>query len=87
MHVNHRQEHDIEDDDDYDSYCSTRVSTVVEDIESGANALHEFGDVFFWDVRLGKDHGAISLMSLELGMMPCLEKKLSYCILDVTWRF
>jgi hypothetical protein len=45
-------------------------------MESGANTLHDFGALFFWDVRLGKDHGEISLMSLELGVMPCLEEDL-----------
>jgi hypothetical protein len=75
MHVNPREEHDVGDDDGYyGSCCSTRVSTLVEDMESGANALHDFGALFLWDVRLGKDHGETSLMSLELGVMPCLEE-------------
>jgi hypothetical protein len=32
--------------------------------------------LFFWDVMLGKDHGEISLMSFELGVMPFLEEDL-----------
>jgi hypothetical protein len=43
-------------------------------MENGSNALHDFGALFFWDVRLGKDHGDTSLMSLELGVLPCLEE-------------
>jgi hypothetical protein len=61
MHINPREEHDVGGDDGYyGSCCSTRVSTLVEDMESGANALHDFGALFFWDVRLGKDHGEMS---------------------------
>jgi hypothetical protein len=47
MHVNPREEHGVEVDDDcYDSCCSTRVSTLVEDIKSGVIALHGFGVLF-----------------------------------------
>jgi hypothetical protein len=50
IHVNPREEHDIEDDDgSYGSCCSTRVSTLVEDMESGANPLHDFGASFYWE--------------------------------------
>lgn len=42
MHVNPR-----EDNDGYfGSCCSTRVSTLVEDMENGANTLHDFGALF-----------------------------------------
>lgn len=56
MHVNPRKEHDVGyDDDSCRSYCSTRVSILVEDMESGVNTLHGFGALFLWDAwRLGK---------------------------------
>ena len=39
----HREEHDLKDDDSsYASYCNTKVISLVEDIESGANSLHDF---------------------------------------------
>jgi hypothetical protein len=54
MHINHRKEHDIGGDDGSCGICcSTKVSTLVEDMKSGANALHGFGALFFWDARLG----------------------------------
>ena len=28
-------------------------------METQANALHGFGALFFWDVRLGRDHGVL----------------------------
>jgi hypothetical protein len=77
MHVNPREEHDIGDDDGYYGFCcSIRVSTLVEVMEGGVDALHYFGPWFLWDVRLGQDHGETSLMSLELGVVPCLEEDL-----------
>jgi hypothetical protein len=52
MYVNPREEHDIEYGDGYyGSCCSTRVSTLVEDMSNGANALHDIGSLFLWDVR------------------------------------
>lgn len=56
----------------------------MEDIESGANALHDFGALFLWDVRLWKDHREIILMSLDLSVKPCLEED---CIVVVPLRF
>jgi hypothetical protein len=79
MQVNPREEHDIGGDDGLScgSRCSTRISTLVEDMDSGVNTLHDFVALFLWDAwRLGKDHGEPSLMSLELGVMPCLEEDL-----------
>ena len=56
MHVNPREEHD----DGYYGYCcSVRVSTPIEDMESGVNTLHDFEALFLWDVRLGKDHARL----------------------------
>jgi hypothetical protein len=64
------------------SCCIALVSTLVDDVENGANALHDFGALFLWDVRLGKDHGETRLISLELGVMPCLvEESLVYLII------
>jgi hypothetical protein len=75
MHVNLREEHDIEDYDGYyGSCCSIRVSTLVVDMESGANTLHDFEALFLCDVRLRQDYGEISFINLELGLMPCLEE-------------
>jgi hypothetical protein len=52
MHVNPREEHDVGDDDDYyGSCCSSRVSTLAKDMSSGANSLHDFGFLFFWELR------------------------------------
>jgi hypothetical protein len=62
------------DNGSYGSLCSSKVSTLVEDMESGANALHGFGALFLLDVRLGQDHGDTTLNSLEPGMMPFLEE-------------
>ena len=45
-------------------------------MESEANALHDFGALFLWGVRPGQDHGETSLMSFELGVMPCLGEEL-----------
>lgn len=57
------------------SCSSARICTLVEDMESGATALHDFRALFLWDAwRLGQDHGESSLMSLELDVMPCLEE-------------
>jgi hypothetical protein len=75
MHINPREEHDIQGDDGFcGSCCSTRVSSLVEDMESGANSFHCFGALFFWDVRLGQDHGEMNLTSLELGVISCFKK-------------
>jgi hypothetical protein len=77
MHIKPREEHNVGCDVGSCGFCfSTRVSTLVENMESGANALHGFGALLFWDVRLGKDHGEMSLMSLDLGVLPCLEEDL-----------
>jgi hypothetical protein len=65
------------DNGSYGSLCSSKVSTLVEDMESGANALHGFG-ALFWDVRLGQDHREISLMSLEIGVRPWVEEDLVF---------
>jgi hypothetical protein len=43
-------------------------------MESGAKILHNFGTLFLWDVKRRKYHGEISLMILELFVMPCLEE-------------
>jgi hypothetical protein len=76
MHINPKEEHNVGGDDgSCGSCCSTRVSTLLKDMESGANTLHGFGDLFFWDVRLGKDHGKMSLMIFEVGVMPYLEEE------------
>jgi hypothetical protein len=62
MRINPSKEHDIGDDDGYcGSCCSTRVSTLVEDRESGDNTLHDFGAFFLCDVRLEQDHGEKNL--------------------------
>jgi hypothetical protein len=47
-----------------------------EDMESRANPLHDFEALFMWDVKLGQDHGETNLMSLQLGVMPCLQEDL-----------
>jgi hypothetical protein len=66
IHVNPIGEHDIEDvDGSYASCCSIMVSILLEDMESGANALHDFGALFFWDVRLGQDHGVLVFLMIR----------------------
>jgi hypothetical protein len=35
--------------------------------------MHDIESLFSWDLRLGKDHGQTFSMSLELGLMLCLE--------------
>jgi len=75
MHENPREKHEIKDDDGYyGSCCRNRVSTLVKDMESGANALHNFGALLLWDVKLGKEHGETSLLNLELKVMTCSEE-------------
>ena len=55
IHVNHREENYLGDDDgSYGSYCRDRVSTLLDDLESGANSLHDCGVLFLCDTRLGK---------------------------------
>jgi hypothetical protein len=77
MHLNPREEHEVGGDDGLScgSYHSARVFTLVEDIESRANALHYFVALFLLDAwRLWKDHQEPNVMSLELGVMPYLEE-------------
>jgi hypothetical protein len=63
MHIIPREKHVVgSDDGSCGSCCSTRVSTLVEDIESRASTLCGFGALFVWDVRLRKDHGVMSLV-------------------------
>jgi hypothetical protein len=50
------------------------VSTLLEDMESGANTSYDFGALFLWDVKLGQGLGETNLISLELGVMHCLEE-------------
>jgi hypothetical protein len=79
MQVNPREEHDVGDDDGLscDSCCSARVSTLVEDMESGVDTLHDFVALLMWDAwRLGQHHEEPNLTSLEFGVMPCLEEDL-----------
>jgi hypothetical protein len=48
-----RDEHNVEDHDGYyGSCCCVGVSTLVENMESEANALLDVGALFLWDVRL-----------------------------------
>ena len=52
--INHTENRNVEDVDDYyGSCCSTRVSTLEEDMEGGANALHDFEALFLRGVKLG----------------------------------
>ena len=42
----------MEDDDGYYGSCfSVKVFALVEDMESGTNALHDFEALLLWDVR------------------------------------
>jgi len=60
MHINPREERDIGGDGgSCVSYYITGVSTLIEDIESGDNTLHGFTTLFFFYVRLGRDHGEL----------------------------
>jgi hypothetical protein len=36
-------------------------------MESGSNAFHDFGALFFWDVRLEKDHGVLVFLIIHGG--------------------
>lgn len=57
-------------DDDYDgSFCSTRFSSVLENMENGDNSINYFKTMFLWHMRLQKDHGEMELMILEHGMI------------------
>lgn len=45
-------------------------------MDNGANNLNDLKTLFLWDVRLGKDHDEMKLMSLKHGVIPFLEDKL-----------
>jgi hypothetical protein len=48
-----------------------------DDFSCRANALDDIATLFLCDAwMLGKDHGEPSLISFELGLMPCLEEDL-----------
>ena len=55
-HEKSRQYYTIFDDGYYVYCCNTKVSTLVEDMESRFNTLYVFGSLFLWYVRLGKYH-------------------------------
>jgi len=46
IHVNPREEYTIADDGYYVSCCNTKVSTLVEDMESIFNTLYVFLDIY-----------------------------------------
>ena len=37
-------------------------------MQSGENPLHDFGALFFWDVRLGKDHRVLVFLMIHGGL-------------------
>jgi hypothetical protein len=77
IHVNPREEHDVEDVVScYASCCTTRIFIVVEDMESGTNTLYGFGTLFVWDVKLGKDHGVIVFLMLHGGLGACHDARM-----------
>ena len=43
IHENPIEEYTITNDGYYISCCNTKLSTLVEDMKSGANDLHDFG--------------------------------------------
>jgi hypothetical protein len=49
---------------------------MVEDIKRRYNTLYDFGALFLWDVRLGKDQGETNMMSTQLGVISFLEEDL-----------
>ena len=65
IHVNPREEYTISYDGYYVSCCNTKVSTLVEDMESRFNTLYVFGSLFLWYVRLGKYHRFIVFLMLR----------------------
>ena len=64
IHVNPREEYTIANDGYYVSCCNTKVSTLVEDMESRFNTLYVFGSLFLWYVRIGKYHRVIVFLIL-----------------------
>ena len=65
IHENPREYYTIVDDGYYVSCCNTKVSTLVEDMESRFNTLYVFGYLFLWYVRLGKYHRVIVFLMLH----------------------
>ena len=65
IHANPIEEYTISDDGYYVSCCNTKVSTLVEDMESRFNTLYVFGCLFLWYVRLGKYHIVIVFLMLH----------------------
>ena len=50
IHVKPRKEHGANNDDNpYIPYCSTKVYTLVADMESGENTFCDFGALLYWD--------------------------------------
>ena len=65
IHENPREEYTIADDGYYVSCCNTKVSTLVEDMESRCNTLYVFGSLFLLYVSLGKYHRVIVFLMLH----------------------
>ena len=68
IHVNPREEYTIANDGYYVYCCNTKVSTLVEDMESRFNTLYVFGSLFLWYVRLGKYHIFFVFLILHGGL-------------------
>ena len=64
IHENPIEEYTITDDGYYVSCCNTKVSTLVEDMESRFNTLYFFGYLFLWYVRIGKYHWVIVFLMI-----------------------
>ena len=59
IHENPIEEYTIFYHGYYVSCSNTKVSTLVEDMESRFNTVYVFGNLFLWYVRLGKYHRVI----------------------------
>ena len=65
IHANPIEEYTIVDVGYYVSCCNTKVSTLVEDMESRFNTLYVFGSLFLWYVRIGKYQRVIVFLMLH----------------------
>ena len=65
IHANPIEEYTIVYDCYYVSCSNTKVSTLVEVMESRFNTLYVFGSLFLWYVMLGKYHRVIVFLMLH----------------------
>lgn len=61
-----------------------RNKQLVENIgmECGANMLHGFGALLFWDVRIGQGHGVIIFLVVHGGLGSCNDARVEHLVFE-----